>query len=92
MTSDTRQIRQNLKSATVKSTNDPKNPFDFKSVIPTGDLALFSRRTGTLVGKFARVYRSEIPRNLKSATVKLPTSQKSPVFFTRSGQWARRDI
>ena len=49
------QIRQNLKLVTVKITNAPKNPFDFKSVIPTGDLVLFSRHTGTLVGKFARV-------------------------------------
>ena len=37
----------------------PQKSFDFKSVIPTGDLALFSRHTGTLVGKFAR---SEIPK------------------------------
>ena len=27
----------------------------FQSVIPTGDLALFSRHTRTLVGKFARI-------------------------------------
>ena len=51
----TRQIRQNLKSVTAKITNAPINPFDFKSVIPTGALALFSRHEGTLVGKFARI-------------------------------------
>ena len=50
-----RQIRMNLESETVKSTNAPKDPFDFKSVIPSGDLALFSGHTGTLVGKFARI-------------------------------------
>ena len=33
----------------------PKILLIFKSVIPTGDLALFGRHTGTLVGKFARV-------------------------------------
>ena len=51
----TRQIRQNLKSATAKITNAPKILLIFKSVIPTGDLALFSRHTGTLVGKFAGI-------------------------------------
>ena len=51
----TRHIRQNLKSVTVKIANAPKNPFDFKSVVPTRDLALFSRHTGTLVGKFTRI-------------------------------------
>ena len=51
----TRQIRQNLKSVTVKITNAPKILLIFRSVIPTGALALFSRHKGTLVGKFARV-------------------------------------
>ena len=51
----TRQIRQNLRSVAVNITNAPKKSFDFKLVIPTGDLASFSRHTGTLVGKFARV-------------------------------------
>ena len=32
----------------------PKILLIFRSVIPTEDLALFSRHTGTLVGKFAR--------------------------------------
>ena len=55
----TRQIRYNLKSVTVKIANAPCSPQNnlliFKSVIPTGDLALFSRHTRTLVGKFARI-------------------------------------
>ena len=51
----TRQIRQNLKSVTVKITNAQKIHLICKSVIPTGALALFSRHKGTLVGKFARI-------------------------------------
>ena len=41
----------NLKSVTVNIANAPKTHLIFKSVIPMGDLALFSRYTGTLVGK-----------------------------------------
>ena len=51
----TRQIRENLKSVTVKITNAPKILLISKSVIPLGALALFSTHKGTLVGKFARV-------------------------------------
>ena len=38
-----------------KIDNAPKILLILKSVIPTGDLVLFSRHTGTLVGKFARL-------------------------------------
>ena len=52
----TRQIRQNLNSATAKITDAPQNLLILgRSFRPTGDLALFSRHTGTLVGKFARI-------------------------------------
>ena len=51
----TRQIRQNLKSAAVKLPMPPVFFLIFKSVIPTGDLALFSRHARTFVGKFARI-------------------------------------
>ena len=51
----TRQIRQNLKSATAKITDAPKNPLIFKSVIPTGALALFSRHKGTLPGNLTEL-------------------------------------
>ena len=36
----TRQIRQNLKSATVKITNAPKNPFDFQVGHSDGGLGI----------------------------------------------------
>ena len=39
----------------VKIANAPKVLLIFKSVIPTGDLALFSRHTVTLVSKFAEL-------------------------------------
>ena len=48
-------IRQNLKSVTVKITNNPTIHLIFKSVIPTRDRALFSRHAGTFVDKFARI-------------------------------------
>ena len=55
----TRQIAQNLKSATVKITGIPKNPSMFWSVILTGDLAskslLLVRHTKTLAGKFGKI-------------------------------------
>ena len=52
----------------------------FKSVIPTGDLALFSRHAGPLVGRFARITLSEILRNLKSATVKITLATHTPLI------------
>ena len=36
----TRQIRQNLKSVTVKITNAPKNPFDFEVGHSDGSLGI----------------------------------------------------
>ena len=51
----TRKIRQSLKSVTVWITNVPKMLLIFKSVIPMGELVLFSRHAGALVGKFARI-------------------------------------
>ena len=78
-----RQIRQNLKSVTVKITNAPKIPFDFfQSFIATGELALFGRHTGTLVGKFASITDSGIIEEFEVGSGKnYLHPKKSPVFF-----------
>ena len=57
----------------------------FKSVIPTGDLALFSRHTGSLVGKFAELpIRNSEEFEVGNGKKNYLHPQKSPVFFARS--------
>ena len=69
----------------------------FKSVIPTGDLALFNRHTRTLVGKFARVTDPKFQGNLKVSNGKnYLHPKKSPIFlnwspsFWTSHRWGRK--
>ena len=80
----TRQIPRNLKSATVKLPMLQKSLLIFKSVIPTGDLALFSRHTRTLVGKFARFTDLNFEEFEVGNGKNYLHPQKSPIFFSRS--------
>ena len=79
----TRRIRQTLKSVTAKITNAPQNLLIFKSVIQMGDLALFSRHTRTLVGKFARTTDPN-SEEFEPATVKITYILKNPQCFCQS--------
>ena len=64
----------------------PKILLNFKSVIPTGDLALFRRHTGTLVGKFARITDPKFRGIWSRQRQKLPTSPKIPSIFYSVGK------